>query len=644
MQKNSVLVNTVALYILQISKYIFPLFTFPYLTRVLKPENYGIMTFANSVMVYYQLLIDFGFLQSATRDCSLFREDKKKLAKIVVASVQAKLILGLIGITTLIPIISFCKVFQNRELYTILSFIPVITGVFSIDYLFRGLEIMKVITYRTIAGRVIYTISIFLFIHKSEQYLLIPIISAFGEIIILIWAWYYAKKVIGLNIHVVSIRETLLVIKESAMFFLSRIASTIYTSTNTVLLGAIYNNTELAQFGVANALITNIRYIFSPIADSLYPYMIRNKDYKLIKKILLVLMPIILLGTICLYFLAEPLILLMSGSNYKDAIPIFRAFLPLVFITLPVYLFGFPVLGALGKLKEANLSVVYAAIFHMLGLIILYKIGKINFLSIAFLSCGSEMVMLLLRVIYAIKEGSMMEILVQFWLKIKFMLRNNPLTKGLYCWLYTQIKAKPQQAKKRKDIKRAGFELISKIHNMFKPVNVFYFVDFGTLLGMIREGDFIKHDLDIDIGVVLNGEVTVDLIRNLMQENGFLLKYEFIYNGMNVEDSFLYKGIKVDIDYYINDDLTSKCYLFYRKPDLIYEDNEFNVVELNYSKIIKTTTIEVKGIEMEIPQNVEKVLVEKYGSNWKIPDPNWVYWKAPNAKYCEEIGVRIVHN
>lgn len=403
MRKNSLVINTIALYILQISKYVFPLLTFPYLTRILQPMNYGIMTFANSIMAYYQLLIDFGFLQSATRDCSLFREDKKKLAQIVAASVQAKSVLGLIGIVTLISIVSFCNVFRDRELYTLLSYIPVLTGVFSIDFLFRGLEIMEIITYRTIVGRVIYTISIFLFIHKPEQYLLIPIISAFGEIIILIWAWYYAKQVIGLKISFVSIGETLSALKDSAMFFLSRIASTIYTSTNTVLLGAIYGNAELAQFGVANALIVNIRSIFSPIADSLYPYMVKNKNYKLIKGILWVLMPIILLGTISLFILADSIIFLLSGHNYKDAIPIFRAFLPLIFITLPIYLLGFPVLGAMDKLKEANFSVVYAAIFHISGLIILFQIDRINFISVAFLSCVSEAVMLLLRIIYVIK-------------------------------------------------------------------------------------------------------------------------------------------------------------------------------------------------------------------------------------------------
>lgn len=391
--------NTIMLYILQISKYVFPLLTFPYLTRVLQPDYYGIMTFANGIMVYFQLFIDFGFLQSATKDCSLYRNDRTKLAQILASTVQAKLLLGILGFLIIIPLILFIDIFNGREMYILLAYIPVFIGVFSIDYLFRGLEIMKIITYRTIVGRIIYTALIFMFIHAPEQYLLIPIITAFGEAIILIWTWLYVKRKLDIRVKVVALSTTLAAFKESSMFFLSRIASTAYTSTNIVILGIIYGNSSLAQFGVASALINNIRSLFSPIADSLYPYMIQKKNYALVKKVLVVLMPVIFIGTVVLYFLAEPVIMLMAGEHYTDAIQIFRAFLPIVFITLPVYLMGFPVLGALDRMKDANLSVIYAAFYHILGLIVLYYSGNMTFLSVALLTCSTELVILVYRLI-----------------------------------------------------------------------------------------------------------------------------------------------------------------------------------------------------------------------------------------------------
>ena len=398
--------NTIMLYILQASRYIFPLLTFPYLTRVLQPENYGIMTFVNGVMVYFQLLIDFGFLQSATKECSLSRNDKAKLAKIVASNTQAKMFLGLMGLAIIIFLINFFEAFAGKEIYTILAYATILLSMFNIDYLFRGLEIMKFITYRTIAGRMIYTVLIFVLINKPEHYILVPVISAIGESIILIWTWYYVISNLGIRLKIVSLSDTILAFRTSSMFFLSRIASTAYTSTNVIVMGTIYGNIPLAQFGVANSLISNIRSLFSPIADSLYPYMVLNKNYKLIKKILLILMPITLIGTVGLFFLAKPIIIIMAGKDYLDAIPIFQAFLPLILITLPEYLFGFPVLGAMNKMKDANLSVIFAAIYHLTGLVILYLIGNINSITVALLTCSTELIVLIYRMI-CVRKGSL---------------------------------------------------------------------------------------------------------------------------------------------------------------------------------------------------------------------------------------------
>ena len=86
--------NTLMLYIMQISAYVFPLITFPWLTRALGPEKYGVMNVANAIIVYFQLFVDFGFLLSATRECSIHRDDKSKLQNIVSSVVQAKLIIS----------------------------------------------------------------------------------------------------------------------------------------------------------------------------------------------------------------------------------------------------------------------------------------------------------------------------------------------------------------------------------------------------------------------------------------------------------------------------------------------------------------------------------------------------------------------
>lgn len=396
-EKKTLFMNTIFLYILQISRYIFPLLTFPYLTRVLMPENYGIMTFVNGIMVYFALIIDFGFLQSATNDCSINRDDNSKLNTIVSATTQAKFLLGLIGLFIILLSIFFLDVFNGKELFTILSFATIFLTIFNIDYLFRGIESMQIITKRTIVGRIIYTALIFIFVGSPDDYILIPIISFIGESIVLFWTWSYAISRISVKPHLVSLSKTIETLKKSTEFFLSRIASTAYTSTNIVVLGLLYGNVQVAIFGVANTLIANIRSMFSPIADSLYPYMVKNKDYTIIKKVLYILMPLVVVATTGLYFFAEPIILLMSGNEYMSAVPIFRAFLPLILITLPLYLFGFPTLGAMNRMRDANISVIMAAFYHLFGLFLLYFTGNLNFISVVILTTTTELFVLVYR-------------------------------------------------------------------------------------------------------------------------------------------------------------------------------------------------------------------------------------------------------
>lgn len=226
--------------------------------------------------------------------------------------------------------------------------------------------------------------------------------------------------------------------------------------------------------------------------------------------------------------------------------------------------------------------------------------------------------------------------------KIKRFLKKNKYTKTLYKAI-KQVLINSQ----RKNIKKNGFEVISVIHECFDNYNINYFLDFGTLLGMIREKNFISHDLDIDIGVIVNNKADIVFLRNILMNLGFKLKYEYIFKNLTVEDSFVYKNIKIDISYYRNDNKYSRCWLFYTDSDVTINkedmNNNMNVVELRYSKIHETEILEINGIKMRIPKNAEKLLEEKYGKEWKKPDKSWIYWKAPSAIPCKELGYRIIH-
>ena len=55
------------------------------------------------------------------------------------------------------------------------------------------------------------------------------------------------------------------------------------------------------------------------------------------------------------------------------------------------------------------------------------------------------------------------------------------------------------------------------------------------------------------------------------------------------------------------------------------------MVELATSPIKEIKQIDFNGKMINVPKDSEKYLSERYGSNWRIPDKNYLYWQGPSA-------------
>lgn len=69
--------------ILQISAFIFPLITFPYVSRILGPSGTGNVSFATSIVTYFALFAQLGIPTYGIRATARVRDDKKLLSKTV---------------------------------------------------------------------------------------------------------------------------------------------------------------------------------------------------------------------------------------------------------------------------------------------------------------------------------------------------------------------------------------------------------------------------------------------------------------------------------------------------------------------------------------------------------------------------------
>lgn len=397
-EKKTLINNTLMLYILTFSNYFFGFITIPYQTRILGPEYFGKLGFATAVSIYFQLILDFGFILSATADVAKHKDSREHLSRIMTSVTISKLFLAIVSFLLLIISCLFVPQLRNDIWLYILFFIYVVINSMLPDYLYRGLEKMKIITYRTVAVKLFFTVMIFIFLQERSQYYLVPILNIIGSGGAVFVVYYHVIKKLGIRftkIDFIYIFETL---KRSSFYFFSRIATSIYDATNTFILGFIYpSGNVVGYFTSANKLIATARGGFAPIADSLYPYMIKHKNYKLLNKILVICLPLIVVGCLIIGIFAETICVMLFGEEFRDATPILRLLLPLIILALPNYLLGFPTLSPLGLAKYANISTIFGALIQIIGLICMYFVGMLNVYNICILTCITEFCVLAMR-------------------------------------------------------------------------------------------------------------------------------------------------------------------------------------------------------------------------------------------------------
>lgn len=404
-KRGVLLKNTIMLYILQFSTYILALAVAPYQSRVLGPEVYGgVLNASVAIIVYFQLIIDFGFLLSATEEVSRERANKGRLREIFSAVTLCKIGLALVSFVGLVVLCQLIPEWKQKETVLILTFIATFLNSLMPDYLYRGLEKMTAITIRTVLIKTFFAVAVFLFLRGPEDVWMIPALNIVGNGVALVCAYLHIVKKLDIQFAKVRVGTVFRELKQSSVFFFSRIATTAYTALNTVLLDIMSGSGAVTGYYTsADRLITVGKNGVSPIADSFYPYMAKNKDFKLVKKVLLILEPIIFVFCAVVFVFAEPFCVWFFGAEYGPTGDVLRAMLPVGVVILPSYILGFPTLTAMNLTKHANYSTVVGSCCQLVMLGVLFLTNHINMITLALSVSITETLILLYRIIIVVK-------------------------------------------------------------------------------------------------------------------------------------------------------------------------------------------------------------------------------------------------
>lgn len=388
--------NTSMMYLMNIAKMIFPLITLPYLTRVLSIDSYAVVAYVKAVMQYMNILLIFGFSLSATKDIVNAKEDKVKIGKITGSVLMAKAFLSCIAFIILFIMIMFIPLLRENVVFTILSFINIVITEMMADFLFRGIDKMDIIAIRFIVTKTIATILTFVFIQGDSQILFIPILDIIGSLVALVLVFFEIRK-LQIRIVLGPISLAFCKLKESAIYFMSDMATTAFGALNTLLVGIFVSKADVSYWSLCMQLISAVQSMYTPITTGIYPTMVRTKSIKFIKSILLLFMPIVTLGCAFCILFSDNIVTIVGGSQYAPAARVFRFLVPVLFFSFPGVILGWPSLGAIGRQKETTFSTIITAIAQIIGLLVLICLCQFTLINIAVLRGITELLMCIIR-------------------------------------------------------------------------------------------------------------------------------------------------------------------------------------------------------------------------------------------------------
>jgi len=375
--------NILSLFSLQGFNYILPLITFPYLTRILGPDKYGLIAFALAFIGYFQILTDYGFNLSATREISIHREDDIRVSQIFSSVMVAKSLLMIISFIIMILIVSSFDKFRGDWLLYFLTFGLVIGNLLLPTWFFQGMEKMRYISILNIIISLLYTVSIFMFVRNSSDYLYVPLINSLGTIIVGFYSLNLIKRQFNVNFSKPSMADIKYQLKEGWHLFLSSMAISLYTTSNRFILGFFVSNTVVGYYAVAETIIRALQGLITPISQSIYPYFSklqsknRSKAIEQLKKILIIIGILSFVLSVILVFCSPLLVELLAGYEYIDSVPLLQILVLIIFAVAVNNILGIQGLVAFGYQKKFSRIVLFAGILHIFILIgLIYILGS----------------------------------------------------------------------------------------------------------------------------------------------------------------------------------------------------------------------------------------------------------------------------
>ena len=380
MKNKSLTVNAFLSSIRTLATIIFPLITYPYITRVLSVQNIGKINFGQSIVSYFSLLASLGISTFAVRNGSQIRENKEQLnifanrvftINIISTILSCMLLLAI----TLLP----TKVVTYRGIILIQG-LTVALSPLAVDWIYTINEDFGYITLRSIIVQMLSLVLMFMFVKNENDVYLYVALTSMSTSLGNIFNFFHSKKYVRLKVvadtHWNEYKSSIL------LFFINSIATIIYINSDTTILGILKDDYSVGLYSVAVKIYTMIKQVFNAVIVTTIPRLayLRKNDAKefenLAKKMISIAIICTIPAAVGIVILRKEIIVFISGKSYLDAAPTLAILAVAIFFGVLANIFANGILICMGREKCVVKATIVSAVGNM----------TLNFIFIPFFS------------------------------------------------------------------------------------------------------------------------------------------------------------------------------------------------------------------------------------------------------------------
>lgn len=415
---------------------LFPLVTFPYVSRILQADGIGKYNFSNSIVSYFLLIAALGITNYAVREGAKLRDDREKISHFASQLFTINLLSTLVAYILLFICLVIFKNLQNYESAILIFSLQVFFTTIGVEWIYTIYEEYAYITIRSIVFKLISMVLLFLFVKGSDDYLNYAAVTVFASVGSNVLNYFHSRKLCDIRITFdVNFKKHL---KPILVIFATGIATQIYVNSDITILGILKDDYSVGIYSVSSKIYNIVKTLAQALVIVTVPRlsMLLGKSKveefnSLLQRVTNILAMITLPTTVGLYMLAPQVITIISGKEYLRGVSSLRLLCPALLFSVFSWILAYCVLLPINRENKFFISAVVSATVNILFNFILIPFAFEN--GAALTTSLAEILMLIL-IIYYSKDILNGVYSIYFWKDISTYIMGS-ITIGLVCFI-----------------------------------------------------------------------------------------------------------------------------------------------------------------------------------------------------------------